>query len=182
MLNPVERARQRRVLRAAVTPAPPRSASPVPSVRGSPVSMGLSPWCRHDNVSSASEQEFVAAFDNELGLQFTELTPDGARAQLEVKPKLLQPMGLVHGGVYCSMIESMASVAAYTWLASNGGGNVVGVNNNTDFLRAIKSGTVYGRAEPIHRGRRQQLWLVTITDDDDRVVARGQVRLQNLEA
>ena len=73
-------------------------------------------------------------------------------------------MGLVHGGVYCSMVESMASVSAYTWLATRGGGNVVGVNNNTDFLRSIGSGTVYGRAEPIHRGRRQQLWLVTITD------------------
>jgi uncharacterized protein (TIGR00369 family) len=135
---------------------------------------------------------FVAPFDNELGLRFTELTPDFARAQLEVKPKLLQPMGLVHGGVYCSMIESMASVAAFTWLNSRGssggggnsgnGGNVVGVNNNTDFLRSISSGMVYGTAEPIHRGRRQQLWLVTITDDGDRVVARGQVRLQNLEA
>lgn len=134
-------------------------------------------------MSSGPDSDFVAAFDSELGLQFTELTPDSARAQLEVKPKLLQPMGLVHGGVYCSMIESMASVAAYTWLNANGGGgDVVGVNNNTDFLRAIKSGTVYGKAEPIHRGRRQQLWLVTITDDDDRVVARGQVRLQNLES
>jgi 1,4-dihydroxy-2-naphthoyl-CoA hydrolase len=126
---------------------------------------------------------FNAPFDSELGLQFTQLSPDGARAQLEVKPTLLQPMGLVHGGVYCSIIESMASVAAYTWLNASGiGGNVVGVNNNTDFLRSIRSGTVYGAAEPIHRGRRQQLWLVTITDADDRVVARGQVRLQNLEA
>ena len=128
------------------------------------------------------DSDFTAPFDSELGLQFTELTPDGARAQLEVKPKLLQPMGLVHGGVYCSIIESMASVAAFTWLAAHGGGNVVGVNNNTDFLRAIKSGTVYGKAEPVHRGRRQQLWLVTITDDNERLVARGQVRLQNLEA
>ena len=132
---------------------------------------------------------FTAPFDAELGLRFTELSPDGARAELEVKPKLLQPMGLVHGGVYCSMIESMATVAAYTWLNARGsggnggnGGNVVGVNNNTDFLRSIGSGMVYGTAEPIHRGRRQQLWLVTITDASDRVVARGQVRLQNLEA
>ncbi|BBX43714.1 PaaI family thioesterase [Mycobacterium simiae] len=124
---------------------------------------------------------FTAPFDTELGLRFTELTPDGAHAQLEVTPKLLQPMGLVHGGVYCSMVESMASVSAYTWLATQGGGEVVGVNNNTDFLRSIHSGTVYGATEPIHRGRRQQLWLVTITDDRDRVIARGQVRLQNLE-
>jgi uncharacterized protein (TIGR00369 family) len=126
---------------------------------------------------------FTAPFDGLLGMKFTELDPDGGRAQLEVTPNLLQPMGLVHGGVYCSMIESLASVAAYTWLnASGDGGNVVGVNNNTDFLRSINSGTVYARAEPIHRGRRQQLWLVTITDDNDRVVARGQVRLQNLDA
>lgn len=128
-------------------------------------------------------QNFTAPFDDELGLRYTELSPDGARAQLQVGPKLLQPMGLVHGGVYCSMVESMASVAAYTWLNARGdGGNVVGVNNNTDFLRSVTSGTVYGSAEPIHRGRRQQLWLVTITDDDHRVIARGQVRLQNLEA
>ena len=125
---------------------------------------------------------YTSPFDGELGLQFTELSPDGARAQIEVTPKLFQPMGLVHGGVYCSMVESMASVAAYTWLAAHGGGSVVGVNNNTDFLRSINSGAVYGTAEPIHRGRRQQLWLVTITDSTDRVVARGQVRLQNLEA
>jgi uncharacterized protein (TIGR00369 family) len=127
--------------------------------------------------------DYTAPFDTELGLQFTELTPDGARAQLQIKPKLLQPRGIVHGGVYCSMIETMASGAAYTWLNTSGnGGEVVGVNNNTDFLRSINSGTVYGTAEPIHRGRRQQLWLVTITDADNRVVARGQVRLQNLEA
>lgn len=125
--------------------------------------------------------EFSAPFDDELGLVFTEVMSDGAKAQLDVKASLLQPMGIVHGGVYCSMVESMASVSAHTWLAENGGGNVVGVNNSTDFLRAISAGTVYGVAEPIHRGRRQQLWLVTITDDNGRLIARGQVRLQNLE-
>jgi 1,4-dihydroxy-2-naphthoyl-CoA hydrolase len=123
-----------------------------------------------------------APFDKELGLVFTEISPDRTRAQLDVVPKLLQPMGIVHGGVYCSVVESLASVAAYTWIAANGGGSVVGVNNNTDFLRAINSGTVYGAATPVHRGRRQQLWIVTIADSDDRLVARGQVRLQNLDA
>ncbi len=59
---------------------------------------------------------------------------------------------------------------------------MVGVNNNTDFLRAVGSGMLYGTAIPIHRGRRQQLWQVTIVDSDERLVARGQVRLQNLEA
>jgi 1,4-dihydroxy-2-naphthoyl-CoA hydrolase len=124
-----------------------------------------------------------APFDKELGLVFTEISPDRTRAHLDVAPKLLQPMGIVHGGVYCSIVESLASVAAYTWLAANSGaGSVVGVNNNTDFLRAISSGMVYGTATPLHRGRRQQLWQVGIVDANDRPVARGQVRLQNLEA
>lgn len=119
-------------------------------------------------------------FDNELGLTHLEVTPDGGRAQLHIHDKLLQPWGIVHGGVYCSIVESLASVSAHVWLAENGGGTVVGVNNNTDFLRAISSGTVTAVSTPIHRGRRQQLWLITITDDNDRVVARGQVRLQNI--
>lgn len=119
-------------------------------------------------------------FDNELGLTYLEMTPDGGRARLNIHDKLLQPWGLVHGGVYCSIIESLASVSAHFWLSENGGGTVVGVNNNTDFLRAISSGTVTAVSTPIHRGRRQQLWLITITDDNDRVVARGQVRLQNI--
>ncbi len=124
-----------------------------------------------------------APFDKELGLEFTEISPDRTRAQLDVVPKLLQPMGIVHGGVYCAMVESLASVAAYTWMAAKGGeGSVVGVNNNTDFLRAIGSGMIYGTATPIHRGRRQQLWQVSIVDSDERLVARGQVRLQNLDA
>ena len=121
-------------------------------------------------------------FDDELGLTYLEVTPDRATAQLTITDKLLQPHGIVHGGVYCSVVESVASVSAAVWLQSTGGGNkVVGVNNNTDFLRSISGGTVYAASTPIHRGRSTQLWLTTITDDDGRLVARGQVRLQNLE-
>jgi uncharacterized protein (TIGR00369 family) len=120
-------------------------------------------------------------FDNELGLKYLEVTPDGGRAQLTITDKVLQPWGIVHGGVYCAVVESLASVSGHVWLAEHGGGTVVGVNNNTDFLRAISSGTVTAVSTPIHRGRRQQLWLITITDENDKLVARGQVRLQNVE-
>jgi uncharacterized protein (TIGR00369 family) len=119
-------------------------------------------------------------YDNELGLTYLEVTPDGSRAQLTIHDKLLQPWGIVHGGVYCAIVESLASVSGHVWLSAHGGGTVVGVNNNTDFLRAISSGTVTAVSTPIHRGRRQQLWMVTITDENDKLVARGQVRLQNL--
>ncbi|MDA0249645.1 MAG: PaaI family thioesterase [Mycobacterium sp.] len=131
---------------------------------------------------AATPSPFDAAFDREIGLTYTETSADGVKAHLAVTPKLHQPTGIVHGGVWCSMVESLASVSAYLWLTENGGGNVVGVNNNTDFLRAVTEGTAYGVSEPVHRGRRQQLWLVTIRDADDRLIARGQVRLQNIEA
>jgi 1,4-dihydroxy-2-naphthoyl-CoA hydrolase len=124
---------------------------------------------------------FGAGFDAEIGLTYLDVTPDGATAQLIITDKLLQPYGIVHGGVYCSIVESVASISAAAWLNAKGGGDkVVGVNNNTDFLRAITAGMVTAVSTPIHRGRRQQLWVISITDTNDRVVARGQVRLQNL--
>ncbi|MFD6198723.1 putative esterase [Mycobacteroides salmoniphilum] len=124
----------------------------------------------------------TAPFDKLVGLEYTSLTPEGVSATLTVTENLLQPNGIVHGGVYCSVVESVASVSAYIWRANVLGEEsaVVGVNNNTDFLRAISSGTLTATSTPIHRGRRQQLWLVTITDDENRTIARGQVRLQNL--
>jgi 1,4-dihydroxy-2-naphthoyl-CoA hydrolase len=132
-------------------------------------------------VTSSVPAGLRAGFDREIGLTFLEMTPNGGRAELTIKDELLQPWGIVHGGVYCSIVESLASVSAHVWLTSlGGGGTVVGVNNNTDFLRAISSGTVTAVSTPIHRGRRQQLWLITITDETDRLVARGQVRLQNV--
>jgi 1,4-dihydroxy-2-naphthoyl-CoA hydrolase len=133
-----------------------------------------------ESVTTSLPPGLGAGFDSELGLQYLEVTPDGGRARLEITDKVKQPWGIVHGGVYCAIVESLASVSGHVWLAEHGGGTVVGVNNNTDFLRAIKSGTVTAVSTPIHRGRRQQLWLITITDEDGRTVARGQVRLQNV--
>lgn len=134
-------------------------------------------------MTTSVAPNFGGGFDDELGLTYLDANPDGARAQLTISDKLLQPHGIVHGGVYCSIVESVASVSAAGWLESKGlGSNVVGVNNNTDFLRAIKAGAVTAVSTPIHRGRRQQIWLVEITDTNGKMVARGQVRLQNLPA
>ncbi len=122
----------------------------------------------------------TAGFDTILGLEYTEVTADGVRARLVLRPELHQPFGITHGGVYCAIIESVASVSGVVWLG--GTGHVVGVNNNTDFLRAVSSGELSIRSTPIHRGRRQQLWLVEIDAEGGKAIARGQVRLQNIEA
>lgn len=113
-----------------------------------------------------------------LGLKFDEVSGDRVVIRWQVRPELHQPFGIQHGGVYCSVVETAASVGASVWLGDRG--TVVGVSNQTDFLRAVRDGELTAVGTPIHRGRSQQLWQVEITDGDERLVARGQVRLQNL--
>ncbi|MET7836935.1 PaaI family thioesterase [Micromonospora sp. WMMA1998] len=115
-----------------------------------------------------------------LGLTFDEVSGDRVVIRWKVRPELHQPYGIQHGGVYCSVVETAASVGGALWLGERG--NVVGVSNQTDFLRAVRDGELTAVGTPVHRGRSQQLWLVEITDGDARLVARGQVRLQNLTA
>jgi uncharacterized protein (TIGR00369 family) len=114
-----------------------------------------------------------------VGMEITEVGPDRAVIRWTVRPELHQPHGIVHGGVYCTAVETAASYGAGFWFGTRG--HVVGVSNQTDFLRAVREGGLTATATPVHRGRLQQLWQVEICDDDQRLVARGQVRLQNIE-
>ncbi|PSK65427.1 putative esterase [Micromonospora sp. MH33] len=115
-----------------------------------------------------------------LGLKFDEVSGDRVVIRWQVRPELHQPYGIQHGGVYCSVVETAASIGGALWLGDRG--KVVGVSNQTDFLRAVRDGELTAVGTPIHRGRSQQLWLVEITDEGGRLVSRGQVRLQNLTA
>ncbi|MGA7272440.1 MAG: PaaI family thioesterase [Acidimicrobiia bacterium] len=111
------------------------------------------------------------------------LEADGDRAvgRVEIAEHHHQPYGIVHGGVYCTLVETLASTGAALWAMSKGMVGCVGLSNMTDFLRATREGVIMGEATPIHRGRTQQLWQVVITrQEDQKMVARGQVRLQNL--
>lgn len=120
-------------------------------------------------------------FDSWLGLVFDEISGDRVAAHLELAAHHMQPYGILHGGVYCSIVESLASVGGAQWAIEQGMVGVVGVHNATDFLRSAREGSIAGEATPLHRGRTQQLWVVEITvAESDRVLARGQVRLQNL--
>lgn len=121
-----------------------------------------------------------SGFNEALSVGFEEVTPDRVVLSVELEDKHHQPYGIVHGGVWCSLVETAASVAAATWYGDRG--QVVGVSNHTDFLRGIRDGIATATATPIHRGRLQQLWLVEIVDSDGRAVARGQLRVQNLPA
>ena len=121
-----------------------------------------------------------------LGFKHPETTPDRVVVEFTIGPQHLQPFGIPHGGVYCAVQEVAASLGAFTWLNQDvpDGEPVqptVGTNNSTDFLRQAKVGdTITSTATPIHRGRTQQLWRVESVDQNDKLIAQGQVRLANL--
>ena len=116
-----------------------------------------------------------------LGLVWDRLTAGSVHAHLDIDDRHRQPYGIVHGGVWCAVVESLASVAAALQVADTGR-FVVGVSNATDFLRSHREGRIDAVATPIHVGRSQQLWQVVLARADDaRPVARGQVRLANID-
>lgn len=122
----------------------------------------------------------IPGLDGVLGVEHVEAGPDKVVARFTIGEGHLQPFGIPHGGIYCAVHESTASVAGQIWLQDRG--VVVGTNNSTDFIRQAKVGdTVTVTATPIHRGRSQQLWHLDSTDQDGRLIAQGQVRLANLD-
>lgn len=120
----------------------------------------------------------VSGFDSLLGFTMTQADGDLVTGWIDVAPSHQQPYGIVHGGLYCSVIETAASVGAALWFQDRG--QVVGVSNHTNFLRATREGRLQVRAAPVKQGRTQQLWSVQISDERERLVATGEVRLANL--
>ena len=120
----------------------------------------------------------MPGLDTHLGIMLVEAGPDRVVLRWSVRPEVTQPWGLVHGGTHCAAVESAASIGAAIWFGDRG--RVVGVNNSTDFFRGVTEGELTATATPVHRGRSQQVWRVDIVDARDRLVAQGQVRLQNL--
>jgi uncharacterized protein (TIGR00369 family) len=131
-------------------------------------------------VDERYAQADIGGFARLLGLRVTHADGDKVVIEWQVRPEHHQPYGVVHGGVHCSVIETAASIAGALWAGDEA--KVVGVSNQTDFLRAVTEGLLTATATPLHRGRLQQLWLVEVAGEDGRVVSRGQVRLQNLRA
>lgn len=115
------------------------------------------------------------------GLVVDEIGADRVVGHIDLGPEHHQPFGIVHGGVYAAAIETIGSVAASVWAADLGLA-VVGVHNSTHFAASMIEGRVDVVATPVVQGRTQQLWNVDITrGSDGRLVATGQLRVQNIE-
>ena len=112
----------------------------------------------------------------EMGIVILSATPDEVSCEWEVGEKHHQGYGIVHGGVHCGVIETLASVGAAV-VARPRGQRVVGLENNTSFIRAVRSGKLRALARPITRGRTTQVWEAWIRDENEQLVAQGRVRL-----
>ena len=122
----------------------------------------------------------LSAFLRGLPLEWESIEPDGVVASMELGADQHTPWGVIHGGAYTTAIESVASVGASAAVLDRGQ-FAVGLNNSTDFLRPMVSGKVRVIGEAVMQGTTQQLWQVSITrEEDGKLIARGQVRLQNV--
>lgn len=129
-----------------------------------------------------SEQSSVRpGFNEAVGLKLLETSSGKVVAELEVGPQHHQPWGIVHGGVYCAVVETVCSIGAQLAL-QEGAGFIVGVDNHTSFLKATRGGVLTAIAQPLSRGRRTQLWEANIKNAQGELVATGRVRLMVVEA
>lgn len=112
----------------------------------------------------------------EMGIVILTASPEEVSCEWEVSEKHHQGYGIVHGGVHCGVIETLASIGA-AMVAHPRGQHVVGLENNTSFIRAVRSGKLRALAKPITRGRSSQVWEVWIRDEKEQLVAQGRVRL-----
>jgi 1,4-dihydroxy-2-naphthoyl-CoA hydrolase len=140
------------------------------------------------DLASSPDGDYSAALNARLdgwnaamGVRLVRATADEVTAELEVGPRHRQAYGIVHGGVYAGLIETVSSVAAALW-AGRHSQSVVGLENHTSFLHAVREGKLSVTARPLMRGRRTQVWEATVIDGAGRTVAQGKVRLLSLEA
>ncbi len=107
-------------------------------------------------------------FERRYGLTITELGDGVAAGEVDVRDELKQPAGLVHGGVYAAIAESLA-IAGTTRAVAGNGHVAEGLATSTSFLRPITAGTIHAAARARHRGRTTWVWEVEISDDARRV-------------
>jgi uncharacterized protein (TIGR00369 family) len=132
------------------------------------------------NVPNQPERwrlEWADTFDGLVGLEVDELEEVGVRtARLPVLPRVCQPMGIVHGGVYAAIAESLASMGTADGVIELGK-IPLGMANNTSFLRPVSDGFVYARAQAFHRGRSSWVWDVEMRNDDGKLCATSRVTI-----
>jgi uncharacterized protein (TIGR00369 family) len=121
-------------------------------------------------------EDLPSGFAEEIGVEWISLDPDDARARIKVEKRHLQPFGIVHGGVFASLAESLTSAATYGAVRDDGM-VAMGQANDTTFLRPITDGYVNATARTRHRGRTTWIWDVEVSNDEGRVCALSRMTI-----
>lgn len=125
--------------------------------------------------------DMTGSFASATGLVVDEAGPTRVVGHVELGPEHLTPWGIVHGGLYATVVESVASIGASAAVKDQGK-VAVGLTNTTNFLKSLHAGRVQVVATALSQRRTHQLWTVELTDGDGQLVAHGQLRLQNVPA
>ena len=123
----------------------------------------------------------LGGFDTTMGVRVVRASLDEVVLEYDVGPQHLQPYGIVHGGFHCAVVETACSTGAGL-NARKRGQAVVGIENHTSFVRAVRAGRIEVRATPITRGRRTQVWEAVARNQAGEIVSTGRVRLLCLDA
>ena len=150
-----------------------------PFTRTPPAMSHESPTSPRSSISGSGAGQ-QPGWNAQLGLEIQRASAGEVLAEWSIAAHHLQPHGVVHGGVYASVVEACCSIGAS--LAAPEGKQVVGVENHTSFLRAVRSGRLRARAVPLHAGRQAQLWECAIIDEGERLIATGRLRVFCVDA
>ena len=135
----------------------------------------------NEKATYGSSATPMKGFDTAMGVRMVHASPDEVVLEYDIDERHLQPYGIVHGGMHCAVVETACSTGAGLNALARGQ-SVVGVENHTSFIHAVREGRVTVTARPLTRGRRSQLWQAEARSTDGTLVASGRVRLLTLDA
>jgi 1,4-dihydroxy-2-naphthoyl-CoA hydrolase len=125
---------------------------------------------KHERISlEILQQQSKSTMVEHLGIEYLEIGDDYVKAKMPVDHRTRQPMGLLHGGAHVVLAESLGSMAANLCL-DNSKEYALGLDINSNHIKSVREGFVFGIAKPIHIGAKTQVWEIKIYDEKDRLL------------
>jgi 1,4-dihydroxy-2-naphthoyl-CoA hydrolase len=139
----------------------------------------MSIWFRQFTVDELRKFQHDTMGEH-LGIEITDIGPDYLEASMPVNGRTVQPDRILHGGASVALAETLGSVGG-TMCVDRERFQIVGQEINANHLRPAMSGHVSGRAQPIHLGRRSQVWNIEIKDESGRLVCVSRLTIAVIE-
>lgn len=142
-------------------------------------SQTMSIWKEKIDLTIAAQRSKNTMVER-LGIEFIDIGEDYIKAKMPVDHRTKQPLGIMHGGASCTLAETVGSIAA-NYVIDSAKQYCVGLEINTNHIRAVRSGYVIGTAKPFHIGRSTQVWGIEITDEKGRLISVNRLTMAVLD-